>query len=91
MFDYDKAASKAASVLDKYDLTEVLSECYDSGYRDPWDIQEKGIVAKFPELEDVLDDLSQDEFMEYLCDRYSVRFEEVVSYRMSYVPNHMKD
>lgn len=90
MFDYDQASCKAASALDNYDLTEVLLECRNSGYRDPWDIQEKGIIVNFPELETVLDDLSLDEFMDYLRNRYTVRFDEVISYRMTGIPERRK-
>ena len=86
MFEYDDASSRAADTLDKYDLTDILSGCYDIGWRDPWDILHKGILARHPELEDAADNLSMDEFMEYLCNKYHVRFEEVISYRMWYNP-----
>ena len=82
MFDYDLASKKAAEKLDEYDLWPLLVQCYDVGWVDPWDIRERAISVKHPELADVLDDLSTDEFMEYLAKRYNVRFEEVVSYRM---------
>ncbi len=86
MFEYDQETSHAAETLDKYDLSDVLSECNDLGWRDPWDIRERALLTKYPELTNTLDDLSLDEFMEYLCERYPVRFEEVVSYRMWYTP-----
>jgi hypothetical protein len=82
MFDYDLASEKAAETLDAYDLSELLLQCYDVGWVDPWDIRERAILVKHPELADVLDELSTDEFMEYLTKRYNVRFEEVISYRM---------
>lgn len=85
MFEYDKDAQTAAEKLDEYDLKERLIACYDLGYRDPFMIRER-IVLQHPELEDVMDNLSNDEFMEYLCKRYHVRFDELVSYRLWYNP-----
>ncbi|MGN0246512.1 MAG: hypothetical protein ACI4DK_11200 [Lachnospiraceae bacterium] len=85
MFEYDEASQKAAEKLDNYDLTNILSWCYDASWRDPWDIKQK-IQIEYPELDDILDDLSSDEFMEYLSKKYNVRFEEIISYRMWYVP-----
>lgn len=82
MFDYDLASEKAAATLDEYDLSGLLLQCYDVGWVDPWDIRARAILVKHPELADVLDELSTDEFMEYLTERYNVRFEEVISYRM---------
>ena len=88
MFEYDDDARRASETLDKYDFTDILSECYDIGMRDPWDILYKGILVRYPELEDTTDNLSTDEFMEYLCKKYHVRFEEIISYRMWYMlPN----
>lgn len=82
MFDYDPASKRAADKLDEYDLSELLLQCYDVGWVDPWDIRERAILVEYPELADILDELSTDEFMEYLTKRYNVRFEEVISYRM---------
>ena len=82
MFDYDLASEKAAETLDEYDLSGLLLQCYDVGWVDPWDIRERAILVKHPELADALDELSTDEFVEYLTKRYNVRFEEVISYRM---------
>ncbi len=86
MFEYDDAAKHAAEALDRYDFTDILSECYDKGLREPWDILNEGILSRYPELEDTTDNLSTDEFMEYLCEKYHVRFEEIISYRMWYMP-----
>lgn len=84
MFEYDTASKKASETLDEYDFADILSECYDIGMRDPWDILHRGILARYPELEDAADNLSVDEFMEYLSNKYHVRFEEVISYQMWY-------
>ena len=83
MFEYDKAAKITAEKLDKYDFGDILSWCYDANWREPWDIKQK-ISIEYNELDDVLDDLSSDEFMEYLSEKYNVRFEEIISYRMWY-------
>lgn len=83
MFDYDEYSKAAAEKLDEYDFTEILSLCYDNSLRDPWDIRCK-IEDEYNELEDTLDDLSTDEFIEYLSNRYNVYFEEVITYRMWY-------
>ena len=83
MFDYDEYSKAAAEKLDEYDFTEILSSCYDNNLRDPWDIKCE-IEDEYGELEDILDDLSVDEFMEYLSNRYDVYFEEVIAYRMWY-------
>ena len=83
MFEYDKDAEKAAKILDEYDFTENLSICYDNGYRDPDSIR-TNIIVNHKELEISLDDLTEGEFMDYLCERYNVEFEEVITYRMWY-------
>lgn len=84
MFEYDIESRIAAEELDKYDLKEILSDCYDKGITEPWDIENIGILNKHPELEDTLDNLSLDEFMEYLSRKYDVVFDEVITYRMRY-------
>lgn len=83
MFEYDAAAMIAANKLDEYDLTEILKDCYKSKIREAWIIKDK-ISDSIKELEQHLDDLSLYEFMDYLCDRYPVSFEEVCTYRMWY-------
>ena len=84
MFEYDKDAERAAKTLDEYDFTENLSICYDAGYRDPDSIR-TNIITNYKELKIVLeDDLTESEFLDYLCERYNVEFEEVITYRMWY-------
>ena len=79
-------ARRQIQALDRYDFTGILYECYDKDLREPWDILNEGILSHYPELEDTTDNLSTDEFMEYLCEKYHVRFEEVISYRMWHLP-----
>lgn len=83
MFEYDEDAERAAKILDKYNFVENLRLCYDAGKRDP-DSVRANIIVNHRELEIVLDDLTECEFMDYLCERYNVRFEEVIKYRMWY-------
>ena len=85
MFEYDKDSQRAAEELDKYDLTQVLSDCYDNGTVEACDIQHEGILVKYPELEDVMDNLTLSEFMLYISIRYGVVFDEVITYRMRYI------
>lgn len=86
MFEYDKYAKAAAEELDKYDFTEILSSCYDNHENSLWEIIDR-IIETFPELDvddGAIDNLSGDEIMEYLSERYNVRFEEITTYRMYY-------
>lgn len=82
MFEYDESARKAVEILDTYDLSSTLNDAYHEMVKDPWDIKVEYIPSRYPELEDVLSDLCEDEFMEYLSSRYPVKFDEVISYRM---------
>lgn len=82
MFDYCQEAKKAVEELEKYDLSDILKQCYEIGWRDPWDIGERGIIGKYPELEGSVHALDLDELMEYLMEKYPVRFSERISYAM---------
>ena len=87
MFEYDKYAKAAAEELDKYDFTEILSWCYDNHLCEFGDIVDK-IIEEHKELDvndGALDNLSGDEIREYLSERYNVRFDEIITYRMRYV------
>lgn len=81
MFEYDMDAFLAANKLNEYDFTDTLRYCYGYGLTNSWHIREK-IIEEHKELEEYLDNLSNDEFMDYLSERYNVKFEEVVTYRM---------
>ena len=86
MFEYDKYAKAAAEELDKYDFTDLLSMCYDRGLRSPDEIIDE-ILEEYEDLaynDNVWDNLSMDEIMQYLCAKYNVRFEEIISYQMLY-------
>lgn len=81
MFEYNMGAFIAARELDEYDLTDTLRYCYYNKYRDPEGIMYK-IIEEHKELEEYLDNLSIDEFMEYLEETYDIKFDVVVTYRM---------
>lgn len=83
MFEYDYEAMKAAEKLDQYNFKELLSDCYDVGYRKPEDIRD-AIEHRYKKLKYDLDNLTDLELMEYLEMRYPIRFEEVITYRMWY-------
>lgn len=78
MFEYDKVSCNAAKTLDKYDLTKTIEYCkrkelyldeiYDSLYE----------LSK--EISDAAYDLTPDEFMDYLSDRYKVKWREITHY-----------
>ena len=83
---YTKEIKAAKEQLDKYDFTELLNYCYDNDLREIWDIIDKVIVT-YPELDALdgaFDYLDHHEFMDYLNEKYNIRFEEVVKYRMWY-------
>ena len=82
MFDYDEAASNAVKILDKYNFEEEILQCRQAKWLSPYDIREHIGFNNEGEVENVLEDLSLDEFMEYLTARYGVRWDEVISYRM---------
>lgn len=83
---YTKEIKAAKEQLDKYDFTELLSDCYDSDLREIWNIIDK-IIEVYPELnalDGAFDYLDDYELMDYLSEKYNIRFEEVVTYRMWY-------
>lgn len=85
MFEYDVNAKAAAEELDKHDLTNTLILCWKIGAEDPYAIKQEIQNEAVPNsiaLFDAVEELSPDELMEYLTQKYDVRFEEVVSYRM---------
>ena len=83
MFEYDELASNAVKILDKYNFEIEILNCKKRGYLDPYDAREHiEMLISDIELIEALEELSLDEFMEYLTARYGVRWEEVVSYHM---------
>lgn len=83
MFEYDELSSNAVKILDKYNLEDEILQCKKRGYLDPYDIRDYiQMLTSNLELIDALEELSLDEFMEYLTERYKIRWQEIISYRM---------
>lgn len=86
MFDYDEFASEAAKVLDKYDLREPLNWIINGGCKDSYDIREAlsehytNNCVGYEEVAEALENLSLDEFREYLTVRYGVQWWEHITY-----------
>lgn len=84
MFNYDKAAKNAVEVLDKYDFSETLKMCRGVAVED--------VVERLAKCNDkvanALHDLSIDEVVIYLFDRYKMRTEEVSKYYMWWNDRH---
>jgi hypothetical protein len=83
MFKYDELVSNAVKILDEYNLEDEILQCKKRGYLDPYDMRDYiQMLTSNLELIDALEELSLDEFMEYLTARYKIRWQEIVSYRM---------
>ena len=89
MFEYDPDVQKAAEQLDTYDFTDILIECYDTGERGIYEMIDK-MSDRYPGAEECLAELSSDEFMEYLCSKYHVQFDEVITYKLWHNPYYRK-
>ena len=82
MFEYDKDASMAVEKLDKYEFYDLLKSCYYDSTNEVDEVRDR-IISEYPELESILDDLSDYELMEYLSETYnSVSFREVTTYEL---------
>ena len=82
MFEYDKLASAAVKILDECDFKEDIEHCKRIRMLDAYDIREFLEKNYLWEIRDALDNLSLDEFMEYLTARYNVRWQEISRYEM---------
>lgn len=77
MFNYDKEAAHAVTILDKYDLTEILKKCH--GYQ-LYDVA-KALASYNEEIKEIIFDLSEDELGIYLHKRYDSKIqEEIIQY-----------
>lgn len=79
MFEYDDESPKAVEVLDKYDLTNLLSNFHGS---DIYEIIDCIDGLGNDEITKAVQDLTIDEFVTYLEKRYKMRSEEVTRYAM---------
>lgn len=82
MFEYDEDSCNAALVLDRYNLESSLEYCRKHGYLSLYEIEEVLKEQHGYKVESALEHFSEDEFMEYLRNRYNVRFSEIITYKM---------
>lgn len=87
--EYEKIVQAVKDKLDEYDFTDLLSDCYDLGLNDIYEIIDSidSILYQYLEFDEdgtPLDDLSTDEIMEYLSKKYNVQFVEQTHYYMRY-------
>ena len=82
MFEYDELASKAVTILDECDFKEDIEHCKRVRMLDAYDIREFLEKNYLWEIGEALDNLSLDEFMEYLTARYNVHWHEISHYEM---------
>lgn len=76
MFDYDQESKHAAEVLDKYDFSPTLRNCYGVDLYDIGDL----LKSYGGEVFEAISNLTTDELIEYLHQKYDVRVEEVSRY-----------
>ena len=82
MFTYDKDANQAAEILDEYDFTASLNSYMQQGIRDLYDVIEMLFEAYGEPVDSAFGDMTTNEIIEYLSDRYLVSFEEITHYNM---------
>ena len=76
--------TQAIEILDNYNLTNWVKVCLFFGVRDPYSIiAHTNTWFDDEKMYDAINELTIEEFMEYLASRYDVVFdEEPVRYRM---------
>lgn len=84
MFDYDKEAHAATEKLNEYDLRPFLVSCYRNDCRDIDDIMDR-LPILYPQLESSMDNLSTDEFLDYLRVMYNAHFYEHITYELGHI------
>lgn len=82
MFEYDIDAMLAVQKLDEYDLSDALNLCARHNWRNTATIREWIGENAYAELNEALGELSDEELIIYLEERYGVSFEEVSYYWM---------
>lgn len=74
MFDYDEYASEAVKVLDRYDLREKICGCRETWCDDTYEVQQYVTDLFYhegnSEAAEAMENLTLDEFLEYLAVRY---------------------
>lgn len=82
MFEYDELASNAVKVLDEYNLKDSIVRCKELGYLDVHMVLNYLETFEDSEVFGALQDLSTDEFMEYVTTRYGIKWAEIIKYEM---------
>ena len=84
MFEYDAMSMNAAKVLDNYDFGHLIEQCRELKIKNVYAVKEffERINSFDDNIVTALDNLSPDEFMEYLTARYNVKWTEIISYEM---------
>ena len=84
MFEYDAMSMNAAKVLDNYDFGYLIEQCRELKIKNVYAVKEffERINSFDDNIVTALDNLSPDEFMEYLTARYNVKWTEIISYEM---------
>lgn len=80
MFEYDKDTCEAAKTLDKYDLTKTIKYCNEERLSLGEIYDSLGGLSK--DIADASYELTPDELMMYLSDRYGVQWREVIRYEI---------
>ena len=82
MFEYDELARNAVEVLNEYNLEDSIVRCKELGYLDVYMVRNYLETFEDSEIFGALQDLSIDEFMEYLTTRYGIKWAEIIKYEM---------
>ena len=84
MFEYDELSREAVRVLDNDDFGHLIDICRDLKIKNVYAV--KDFFEYTNSFDDniaiALNNLSPDEFMEYLTARYNVKWTEIISYEM---------
>lgn len=84
MFEYDELSRDAAKTLDNYDFGHLIQHCRELKIKNVYAVKDffEQINGFDDDIVAALDNLSPDEFMEYLTARYNVHWSEIISYEM---------
>lgn len=79
---YFEDKNEAARILDEYDFENFLDYYYYKGIQDAYEIETALSKELGGDVEEAIESLSIEEFVDYLSDRYTVTFVEIISYEM---------
>lgn len=92
MFEYDTSSQQAAEYLDGLDLKGRLIQSWKIGKTEVYDLKRALVDLTFEPtekeaLEEALEELTIDEFLDYLHERYNINYHEEISYYINMPPN----